>query len=168
MKRIVSILVVALFMLQIAAFAESNSTGIETGALTSVPTEGTASIHELYGGTSISEYSLLQNFAFITSMTAGITNHSDGTVTINGSTYANQKVATLSVGVQLQRWDGSAWVNESPTYLNTASSDYMVFGYQTLTITKGYYYRTKSYHSAKNGFIEESAYHYSDYIYIAK
>jgi len=52
-------------------------------------------------------------------------------------------------------------------YLFKKTNDFKVSGSKTLVMTKGYYYRTKSAHTAKKGSTTESVINYSDYILVS-
>lgn len=88
--------------------------------------------------------------SLIKQWTCGIGDNSNGTVTISGETLTYSTVNSLDAQVYLQRWNGSNWVDQtSRTYTN--SSFIYVSGSATISVTRGYYYRTRGVHHASNG-----------------
>lgn len=92
-------------------------------------------------------------------------NGTAASVVVDGITTALFSVDELSVTPYLQRWTGSSWVNvTSRTYTDSNTSQ--VEGMYSYSVSRGYYYRVKCYHSASDGGIDESIYSYSDDILI--
>lgn len=90
-----------------------------------------------------SEVSLIKQWS------CGIEDQLDGTVTILGYTNTYNTVQYLDVKVYLQRWNGSNWVDlTSRTYSD--SNNLYVSGSTYITVQPGYYYRTRSVHTAQN------------------
>lgn len=78
-----------------------------------------------------------------------IIDNSNGNVAIAGETITYGTVDYLDVQVYLQRWNGSDWVDvTSRRYSNSASS--YVTGSAKISVTRGYYYRCKGIHNARN------------------
>ncbi|MBW7477249.1 hypothetical protein K0T92_21255 [Paenibacillus oenotherae] len=87
--------------------------------------------------------------------------------TIWGDTSGVIRVDKIGVKVYLQRWSGSAWVDVytgANTELTEAS--YVYQSHSNLSVTSGYYYRTKSYHWILEGSTSENGYRYSSSILI--
>jgi hypothetical protein len=94
-----------------------------------------------------------------------IQNGSATSVVVNGITTTLFSVEELSVKPYLQRWTGSSWVNvTSKTFKQNNASQ--VEGMYSYSVSRGYYYRVKCYHSASDNGIDESIYSYSNNILI--
>lgn len=89
----------------------------------------------------------------------------EANVFVTGSTSTLFEVDSLMVRIYLQRWDGSSWTNVAYKTFNDTNDDF-VSGSYSYSISRGYYYRTKAYHTATDGSISESSYSYSGSIYI--
>lgn len=139
----------------------------EKGALTPPPTEGTPSRYLNYGSSSTNSF-LLQSYNLFDNVINHIWKNNDGTVIIDGLTTTKDIVSELSVTLFLEKWDGAKWITVTGEYLFKKTNDFKVSGSKTLVVTKGYYYRTKSAHTAKKGSTTESVTNYSDYILVSQ
>lgn len=146
--------------------ASADNTIYELDALTSKPTEGNPSPNPLFGETTNNNYAITQNYDLLMEMYGNISSNQNNSVTILGKTLTTKKVEHIGLSLTLQKWDGSNWVDESKVYSYLESSSNAVSGRQEIIISKGYYYRVKSLHSAQDGKINESKALYSDYILI--
>jgi hypothetical protein len=103
--------------------------------------------------------------SLIQQWTCGIIDNNDGTVTITGSTNTTKVVDYLDAKVYLQRFNGSTWVDiASRTYSKTSSS--YVNDYSSISVAAGYYYRTRSIHTAKYSGTTESETSVSNAIFV--
>jgi len=100
--------------------------------------------------------------SYLSSGTASISNSGNGKVSAYGATFAYSKVSTIKVSVMVQRYNGSSWVSYS-SWSASASTASFVSSLKTISVTKGYHYRTKCVHSAGG----ESMTTYTNGIYIS-
>ncbi|CAH1212250.1 hypothetical protein PAECIP111893_03509 [Paenibacillus plantiphilus] len=88
-------------------------------------------------------------------------------VNIWAETFGVIRVDEIGVVPTLQRWTGSAWID---VFYGSNAIDYdSAYTYQShnnISVLSGYYYRTKSYHWAKEGTTTESGYRYSSSVLI--
>ncbi len=132
----------------------ATSTMYEKGALTSKPPAESPSPSNGIG--------LFGVYQLLFMMEGGLHDIGNGTVKIVGETITKQTVSQLGVDVRLERWTGTQWVSASNTYVFSASNDIYVYGSVNLAVAKGYYYRTVTTHTAKDGTINESHVMYSE------
>lgn len=86
-----------------------------------------------------------------------LANNGDGTVKLIGFSQADRIVDKIYVELYLQKWTGSSWVTVSNASRNTEYNDFYVDHYKNITVQKGYYYRTISYHQVTHdGLIDPS------------
>jgi hypothetical protein len=122
----------------------------EAASIPSPPTEGTVSakLHSSIVVNSRNDIAI-QGVSLISLWSCGIQDNLNGTITVMGDTNTYSKVEYLDVTVYLQRWNGSGWVDvTNKTYSNSNSS--YVSGSSIISASKGYYYRTRSVHNARN------------------
>jgi hypothetical protein len=80
----------------------------------------------------------------------GIEDNGDGSVYIMSETRTYATVAYLDATIYLQRWNGSEWVDvTSRPYVKSNSSS--VSGSSKISVTRGFYYRTRGVHTAQDG-----------------
>lgn len=94
-----------------------------------------------------------------------ITNNGNGTVTVTGSTTTYYPVEYLYVRLYLQRLDGSQWVDIENWLDQAYNSDYK-YGSHTSGVARGYRYRVRAIHYARDGTLKEYAYSCSSSIYV--
>lgn len=88
-------------------------------------------------------------------------------INIWGETFGTVHIDEIGVQLTLQRWTGSAWVDEySGSSTTDADSAYVYQSHIISSIQKGYYYRTKSQHWIEQGTTYESGIRYSSSILI--
>jgi len=78
-----------------------------------------------------------------------ITDDSNGNVSVLGETLTYSNVDYLDVQVFLQRWNGSNWVDVTSRTYSRNSGSY-VSGSTTQSVARGYSYRCRAVHSARN------------------
>lgn len=79
-----------------------------------------------------------------------------GNLSLGGSTTANTNVQTIGIGLTVQRWTGSYWVQVYKATDRTLSNVMAVMKSDETTAVKGYYYRTVGKHWINhNGVYEE-------------
>lgn len=138
------IMVFVISLSTIATAAESAISSPPTGTVSAQSESIVVNVHPSTTGTSL-----------IKIWTCGISDNHNSTVTIIGSTTAYNSINYLDATVYLQRWNGSQWVDiTSRTYSRTSSST--VSGSSFVSVTKGYYYRTRCVHTAINSSYNET------------
>jgi hypothetical protein len=130
--------------------AAPHSTSAETAAKTAPPPI------EMRPMTTYTGYTYLQ------SSLRSIADNLNHTVSISVTTQAKSTVDELGAIVQLQQWNGSAWVNAgTASTLSAANTSY--FSQSTSkAVASGYYYRAKVTHFATEGSTTEQAVEYTD------
>lgn len=106
-------------------------------------------------------YSLLRG-TYLFYGSATITNPGIGYVGTAASTYAKTSVASVSVTARLQRYDNGSWTTVSSWTVSESNSTNASTS-KVFSVSRGYYYRVYSYHSA-NG---ESTFGATNGIYIS-
>lgn len=88
-------------------------------------------------------------------------------INIWGESFGTVYVDEIGVQLTLQRWTGSAWVNEySGSSTTDTDSAYVYQAHIISSVQKGYYYRTMSKHWIKKGTTYEGGTRYSSSILI--
>ncbi|WP_169504672.1 hypothetical protein [Paenibacillus lemnae] len=89
----------------------------------------------------------------------------NGTIqfTISASTNANSIVDSLGVNYTLQRWNGSAWVDNG-TDAGQVNNSQIYSGNKQFSALTGYYYRGRTVHWIKKGTINEERTAYTETI----
>jgi hypothetical protein len=78
----------------------------------------------------------------------------NGNVELYGYTKCNRECDKVSVKLVLQQLSGSSWIDlKSYTFVDY-QSDY-AYGAKTVPVSRGKYYRVKSYHYAEDGSLED-------------
>ena len=96
------------------------------------------------------------SFRYLDDGTASLSNNGSGKITVTGNTFATQNVDTVGVKMILQKWTGTAWIDLTANPGNHVRYDTdFVSASETYTVDKGYYYRVKSVHWAKEGNVTE-------------
>lgn len=77
---------------------------------------------------------------------ATVANLNNGKVSISAYSAATQRVDFIGVQVTLQQWTGSTWIDvyKSPNKASQSSAN--TYRNHEVEVSKGYYYRAKSYH----------------------
>lgn len=132
-------------------------------AVSELPTEGVMSSDPMHGSSEDTQVNATGGL--ILKWGCDITNKGNGTVDIHGYTNTGITADSIKVTVYLQKWTGSNWVDVTGI-ANTAYNTTYVSTYKNLTITKGYYYRTRGVHTATNGTNTETIYSTSSYIWV--
>lgn len=86
-------------------------------------------------------------------------------VYLDGFTSTQFPTDYVGLRIYLQRWDGAHW-NDLTTYLYEGSNTDYVDGGFYYPVVRGYYYRAKGIHMARNGDITENMSSYSSSIMI--
>ncbi len=97
--------------------------------------------------------------------TCKITNKGNNRVLLSGSTDAYQKCDSIVVTVYLDRYENGEWVEVS-SITNRANDALTVSTSGYKTVTPGYYYRARGYHTIYKGNTTESAASLTDGIWI--
>lgn len=84
---------------------------------------------------------------YLLSATSAISNPAIGYVGTSASTYAATTVASVSVEVYLQRYSSGSWTTVASWSESMKNSRY-ASGSRTYTVSRGYYYRVYSVHTA--------------------
>lgn len=97
---------------------------------------------------------------------ASITNIGDGKVSISGFSAATKRVDSIGVQLVLQQWTGSTWIDvyKSPSTASESSAN--TYRNHEVNVSKGYYYRAKSYHWIRHEEIQEEGTLYTGSILI--
>ena len=98
----------------------------------------------------------IESFTMLKGGTSDIST-TDGALIIRCTTSAYSAVNEIGLYINIQRWNGSSWVNYSSLSGAEYYSDYILRGY-TYSVPKGYSYRLVTKHYVKNGLTEESGY----------
>ena len=140
MKNIFRILVtlVLLFSISVPALAESSAP----------PASDLSPNPDYYYGTWTAGISPLSTAIAITNATYNISKVSSTSVNVSASTTANQTADEVGGTIYLQQWNGTAWININSKGFLVYNNSYGS-GSTTWTVASGYYYRTKTVHSAK-------------------
>lgn len=102
------------------------------------------------------------DFSYLERGAGYISELSNGRVNIWGDSAATVHVGEIGVGLTLQRWTGSAWIDViSGTPAVDSDSAYTYQSHILTSVAKGYYYRTKSSHWITHGEVYESGTRYS-------
>lgn len=127
------------------------ASSIEPGALTDPPSD------------LIQPFTLFDpNFKYLERGGAYISELSNGRINIWGDSAATIYVNEVGVGLTLQRWTGTAWVDIiSGTPAVGSNSAYAYQSHILTSVAKGYYYRTKSSHWITHGTVYEAGTRYS-------
>lgn len=159
MKRILVMAMLSMLILSsFPAIASAAPSPIfEKGALTPKPPESSQPNNNV---------GLLSAYQLLFFMEGAIHDYGDGYVKIAGETITKEVVPQLGVSVRLERWTGTQWVSASNTYVFLEADDLYVYGLHYMSVAKGYYYRTVSTHTAKDGTISESHVIYTDYLLV--
>lgn len=93
---------------------------------------------------------------------------SGNTVRVSGDTNAYFTVNSMGVRLYLQRWDAPSgrWIEELKVGDITKNNTSFVTGGASVTVPRGYYYRTRAQHWVNKGTIVEQASSYTPYIYV--
>lgn len=97
--------------------------------------------------------------------TCKITNKGNNTVYISGNTDAYQTCDTIFATIYLDRYVNGEWIEVS-SVTNSADNAYTVSTGGSKTVTPGYYYRARGYHTIYKGNTVESAASLTDGIWI--
>lgn len=139
-----------------------------------LPPQGQAASHIEPGALTAPPPGLIQpltlfdpNFSYLERGAGYISELSNGRLNIWGDTAATVYVDEIGVGLTLQRWTGSAWIDViSGTPAIDSDSAYTYQSHILTSVAKGYYYRTKSLHWITYGDVSESGTRYSGSILI--
>jgi len=123
------------------------------------PNFAQGSIRDNFGGMSI------EALYYIKDGTCSIANLGSGKVSIGGKTTTYYSVDTVSVVVYLQQYDGMRWVDVYYVQDSRANSN-LAEVLSNVTVDRGYNYRTRAVHTAKNGTVTETASSMSSYIFV--
>lgn len=107
----------------------------------------------------------LDRISLISDWSCGVVDNLNRTVTIMGETTTFGTVEYLDAKVYLQRWNGSNWVDVTSRTYNS-SYNFYVSGSSYISVTGGYYYRTRSVHSAHDAGNYDGQSAFSDAIWI--
>lgn len=97
---------------------------------------------------------------------AKISNEGNRVVKISGGTDAYQKCDRVVVTIYLDRYENGKWV-EVTSVTSSSTNAYTANCSKNVTVTGGYYYRARGYHTVYVGNTTESAASLSDGIYIS-
>jgi len=141
-KRIFQLFVaiVLLFSISVPALAESSTP----------PASDLSPNPDYYYGTWTAGISPMSTAIAISSATYNISKASSTSVNVSASTTANQTADVVGGTIYLQQWNGTAWINIKSRNFIAYDSNYDSDS-TTWTVTSGYYYRTKTVHSATLG-----------------
>lgn len=98
--------------------------------------------------------------------TSGIANLGNGKVNFYGDTVCYKQSDVVVVALSLQRLVGSNWRTYA-TITGTANNTRSVSTGDTITVTRGYYYRVKGVHTAQKGSTVDSTTTYTEGVYIS-
>lgn len=87
----------------------------------------------------------------------------DGVVIGDGGTDATQYVDEIGVQLTFQRWTGSSWTDIYTTVKHKEYDTPEAYYKESRSVTKGYYYRIKSYHWVSHEGTYESGWGSSNY-----
>ena len=132
------------------------------------PSKGIASTNPAYGTGSTSLSFIIKSTQYLKEGNNYIQLISDNIVTVGGNTQAYSTVDEIVLALYLQRWDdaNSRWVDVLYIGEFAQFNSSFVNGAKDITVPKGYYYRTRSYHSILEGGTLEQMNVYSSYIYV--
>jgi hypothetical protein len=140
---------IMVFVISLSTIASAAESAISSPPTGTVSAQSESIVVNVHPATSTTGTSLIKTW------TCGISDNHNSTVTIMGSTTAYNSINYLDATVYLQRWNGSQWVDvTSRTYSRTSSST--VSGSSYVSVTKGYYYRTRCIHTAINSSYKET------------
>jgi hypothetical protein len=89
----------------------------------------------------------------------------NGQVSLYGLTRCNTTCDSVSVELQLQRWNGSNWSTIGTYVFEAFNTDYN-WGLRTVSVSTGNHYRVKSYHRAEDGSIYDQTTAVTQAIYL--
>jgi len=89
----------------------------------------------------------------------------NGQVSLYGWTRCNTTCDSVSVELQLQRWNGSNWSTIGTYVFEAFNTDYN-WGVRTVSVATGDHYRVKSYHRAEDGSIYDQTTAVTQAIYL--
>ncbi|GAA0363828.1 hypothetical protein [Bacillus horti] len=78
-----------------------------------------------------------------------------GKVRISGFSTATQRVDAIGIQLTLQQWTGSTWIDVYRSRNTSSSSSSNTYEDYEVEVSKGYYYRSISYHWIEQGRIRE-------------
>lgn len=126
---------------------------------TPFPTEGLMSSDPMQGSSDSSLINSNQATAtggLIMKSATTIANAGNGTVRIYGYTQTYSTVSSVKVTVYLQKWNGTQWVDVLGVS-NSATSATYVSATKEISVSSGYYYRSRAVHTATNGTTETTS-----------
>lgn len=151
MKKIAMFGFSMLLLCMIVFPVKGQASSMEPGALTPPPPD------------LIQPFTLFDpDFTYLERGGVYISEMNDGKVNIWGDTTATVYVDEVGVGLTMQRWTGSAWVDVisgTPSVVSDAA--YAYASHILTSVAKGYYYRTKSSHWIEYGTVYEGGTRYS-------
>ena len=89
----------------------------------------------------------------------------NGQVSLYGWTRCNTTCDSVSVELQLQRWNGSNWSTIGTYVFEAFNTDYN-WGVRTVSVATGDHYRVKSYHRAEDGSIYDQTTAVTQSVYV--
>lgn len=151
--RKIALLGISMVLLLMAFFPNQGQAAypLEQGALTTPPPD------------LIQPLTLFDpSFTYLERGAGYISELSNGKINIWGDTAATVYVDKIGVALTLQRWTGSEWVDViSGTAATDSNSAYTYQSHILTSVSRGYYYRTKSSHWIIHGTVYESGIRYS-------
>ncbi|MDU5145406.1 MAG: hypothetical protein E6230_24830 [Paenibacillus dendritiformis] len=97
---------------------------------------------------------------------ASVANLGNGKVSISAFSSATQRVDSIGVQVTLQQWTGSTWIDVYKSPNTSSKSSANTYRNHEVEVSKGYYYRAKSYHWIQHGDTKEEGTLYTGSILI--
>ncbi|SIR50576.1 hypothetical protein SAMN05880570_4035 [Paenibacillus sp. RU4T] len=89
---------------------------------------------------------------------------SSGKAKISATTYAKAVVSSIGFTIYLQKWTGSAWVDDGAGISLSANNRDDYDNFVTKNVESGYYYRAHCVHWISNGGVYEQGDRYTDSI----
>ena len=111
-------------------------------------------------------FNMMRRGTYLKAGRAKISNEGNRVVKISGGTDAHQVCDRVVVTIYLDRYENGTWVPVT-SVSSSATNAYTANCSKNVSVTGGYYYRARGYHTIHEGNTTESAPSLSDGIYIS-